>query len=78
MIAARVLAAFKHAVEAAASRPLARPEHPDIPGARHVMFDGFPYLAFYAVNGDGVVVVAVEYATREYVGRVASRVAATK
>jgi plasmid stabilization system protein ParE len=53
--------------------PLSRPEHPDIRGARFVLFEGFPYLAFYAVKGRDVVVVSVEYATRDYVDRVAKR-----
>jgi plasmid stabilization system protein ParE len=72
-LAARVMAAFKDAVTLAAEMPLARPEHPDIPGARYVMLPGFPYMAFYAVKDGDVVVVAIEYATRDYVARIAKR-----
>jgi hypothetical protein len=32
------MAAFKEAVGYAASMSLARPEHPELPGARYVMF----------------------------------------
>ena len=58
--------------------PLSRPEHPDIPNARYVIFPRFPYLAFYTVKGDDIVVVSVEYATRDYVERVAKRTATAK
>jgi hypothetical protein len=37
------------------------------------MVHGFPYLLFYTVAGDDVVVIAVEYATRDYVDRIARR-----
>jgi len=67
------MAAFKDALDLVASMPLARPEHPDIPGARYVILDGFPYMAFYAVKDRDVVIVAVEYATRDYVDRIAKR-----
>lgn len=72
-LAARVMAAFKEAVGLVAMMPLSRPEHPYIPGARFVMFDGFPYMLFYTVVDEDVVVVAVEYATRDYVDRIARR-----
>jgi len=72
-LAARIMAAFKSAVLQIEAMRLGRPEHPDIPGARYVMFEGFPYLAFYTVNGDDVVIVAVEYATRDYVDRISKR-----
>lgn len=58
--------------------PFSRPGHPDIPNARYVIFPRFPYLAFYTVKGDDIVVVSVEYATRDYVERVAKRTAAAK
>jgi hypothetical protein len=37
------------------------------------MFSGFPYLAFYTVKDGDVVVVAIEYATRDYVARITKR-----
>jgi plasmid stabilization system protein ParE len=73
-LAARVLDAFKQAVQSVEAMPLSRPEHPDIPGARWVLFQDFPYIAFYTVKDSEVVVVAVEYATRDYVDRVTNRV----
>ena len=72
-LAARVMAAFKEAIRLIASMPLSRPEHSDIPGARYVMFQAFPYMMFYTVIDGGVVVVAVEYATRDHVDRIAGR-----
>jgi len=77
-LAAKVLAAFREAVELVAEAPLARPEHPEIPGARYVVFKGFPYLVFYAVKETEVVVVAVEYATRDYVARITPRIVGAK
>jgi plasmid stabilization system protein ParE len=46
----------------------------DIAGARWVLFQDFPYIAFYTVMDGEVVVVAVEYGTRDYVDRVIRRV----
>ena len=69
-LATRVMTSFKEAVGLVAAMPLSRPEHPDIPGARYVMFQGFPYMVFYTVVDGDVVVVAVEYATRDYVDRI--------
>jgi plasmid stabilization system protein ParE len=73
-LAVRVLDAFKHAVRSVETMPLSQPEHPDIRGARWVLFDNFPYIAFYTVKDDNVIVVAVEYASRDYIERVTSRV----
>jgi plasmid stabilization system protein ParE len=72
-LAARVLGAFKEAAALADSMPLSRPEHPDVPGARYVILQGFPYMLFYTVLDGDVVIVAVEYATRDYVERLARR-----
>lgn len=72
-LAARVMAAFKEAVGLVATMPLSRPEHPEIPDARYVLFQGFPYILFYTVVDKDVVVVAVEYATRDYVDRITKR-----
>jgi plasmid stabilization system protein ParE len=77
-LAARVMVAFREAVETAAEMALARPEHPDIPGARWVLFKSFPYLVFYTVKDGDVVVVAVEYATRDYVARISQRTEGAK
>jgi plasmid stabilization system protein ParE len=73
-LAGRVLEAFKHAMASVEAMPLSRPEHPDIVGARWVQLERFPYVAFYTVKDGGVVVVAVEYATRDYVERVEERI----
>jgi plasmid stabilization system protein ParE len=73
-LAARVLSSFKQAMESVGGMPLSRPEHPDIPGVRYAIFEGFPYMAFYTLKGEDVVVVSVEYATSDYVERVAQRV----
>jgi plasmid stabilization system protein ParE len=72
-LAARVLDAFKQAVQSVEEMALAQAEHPDIPGARWVLLRDFPYVAFYTVKGSEMVVVAVEYATRDYVDRVRNR-----
>lgn len=72
-LAQRVLGAFRQAVQRVEATPLARPEHPEIPGVRFVLFTDFPYLAFYTVTGGEIVVIAVEYATSDYVERVERR-----
>lgn len=72
-LATRVMAAFKEAIGLVAAMPLSRPEHPEIPDARYVLFQGFPYMLFFTVVDGDVVVVAVEYATRDYVDRIARR-----
>ena len=77
-LAARVVAAFREAVQGVEEMALSRPEHPDIPGARFVLLSKFPYIAFYTVKGDDVIVVSVEYATSDYVARVSKRVEAQK
>lgn len=75
-LAARVMKAFREAVDLIVAMPLSRPEHPAIPRARYVMLGTFPYLVFYTVvDRDDVVVVAVEYATRDYVDRIRTRAA---
>jgi len=77
-LATRMTTAFKDAVGRAASMSLGRPEHPEIPGARYVMLEGFPYMLFYTVIDQDIVVVAVEYATRDYVDRIARRTQGTR
>jgi plasmid stabilization system protein ParE len=72
-LAERVLAAFRDATRQITESPLARPEHPDIPGARFVQLQSFPYLVFYAVGERTVIIVSVEYATRDYVARITGR-----
>jgi hypothetical protein len=53
-------------------------EHPDVLGARYIMMSGFPYMVFYTVRDRAAVVVAVEYATRDYVDRIAKRTEGAK
>ncbi len=77
-LAVRVLAAFREAVSLVQSMPRTRPEHPDIPGARYVILAGFPYVVFYTVKESDIIVVAVEYATRDYVERVSKRSAGSE
>jgi plasmid stabilization system protein ParE len=72
-LAARLLDAFKQAIANVESMPLSPPEHPDIPGARCVLLERFPYMAFYTMREGEVVVIAVEYASRDYIDRVVSR-----
>jgi hypothetical protein len=50
-----VLDTFKRAVESVDAMPLSQPEHPDIPGARWVLFKDFPYIAFYTVKENQMV-----------------------
>lgn len=73
-LAARVLDAFKKAVASIESMPLSRPEHPDIPGARWVLLERFPYMTFYTMREGEVVIVAVEYASRDYIDQVVARI----
>jgi|SRR5882672_1433437 len=73
-LATRVLEAFKQAVVSVEWMPLSRPEHPDIPGARWVLLARFPYMAFYTVKEAEVVIVALEYASRDYIDRVVDRI----
>jgi plasmid stabilization system protein ParE len=73
-LATRVLDAFKQAVASVESMPLSRPEHPDIRGARWVLLERFPYMAFYTVREGEVVIVAVEYASRDYIDQVVHRI----
>ena len=74
-LAARLMVAFREALEPIAAMPLGCPEHPEILGARYLLFNGFPYHAFYTVKDGDAVVVAVEYATRDYVDRITKRTA---
>ena len=74
LLAARVVAASTEAIRNSAGMPDSSPMHPDIPGSRFIALRGFPYLVFYTVTGPELVVLAVEYATRDYVARVTARV----
>jgi plasmid stabilization system protein ParE len=73
-LATRVLDAFKRAVASVASMPFSRPEHPDIPSARWVLLERFPYMVFYTLREGEMVIVAVEYTSRDYIERVLDRV----
>jgi plasmid stabilization system protein ParE len=73
-LAARVLSEFNASLQTVVAMPLSRPEHPDIPGVRYVLFPNLPYLAFYVVAGPDVVVVAVEHGVSDYAARVLRRV----
>src|SRR5580698_7208127 len=73
-LAARVLDSFKQAIASVEAMPLSRPEHSEIAGARWVQLERFPYVAFYTVKDGDVVVVAMEYATRDFVDRVEKRI----
>ena len=74
-LAARLMTSFRDCIHTIEALAHTRPEHPDIPGARFVAFPGFPYLVFYTVNDDGnIYVVAIEYATSDYVEQVPTRV----
>ncbi|MBX3233292.1 MAG: hypothetical protein KIT84_33390 [Labilithrix sp.] len=68
-----MMTAFKDATSLITEMPLVRPEHPDISGARYVLLQRFPYMVFYTVVEKDIVIVAVEYATRNYVERVTRR-----
>jgi plasmid stabilization system protein ParE len=68
---------FQQAVSAVETIPLARQEHPDIPGVRLVHFATLPYFAFYLVDRDDVVVIAVEHDASDYAARVLKRAAGT-
>jgi plasmid stabilization system protein ParE len=72
-LATRLMTSFKGAVGLVATMPLSRPEHPDIAGARYIMLQGFPHMIFYTAFDTDVIVIAVEYATRDYVDRINNR-----
>jgi len=59
-LASRVLRELNQALAAVESMPLARQEHPDIPGVRLVHLATFPLFAFYLVDGSNIVVVFVD------------------
>lgn len=72
-LASRMMSAFRDASALIAEMPLGRPEHPDIADARYVLLQRFPYMVFYTLVDRDVIIVAVEYATRDYVERIAKR-----
>lgn len=48
-----MMAAFNDAVALAEMMALGRPEHPEIPGARFIPFERFPYLLTFPSEGQG-------------------------
>jgi plasmid stabilization system protein ParE len=73
-LAARVFSEFEASLHSVVAMPLSRPEHPDIPAVRYVLFPKLPYLAFYVVVGPDIVVIAVEHGASDYAARVLRRV----
>lgn len=72
-LAARVIGEFKDSLPTVVAMPLSRPEHPEIPGVRYVPFPKLPYLVFYVVDGNDIVVIAVEHEASDYADRVLRR-----
>jgi len=64
-LAARAAKAFRSAVKSIASAPLLNPPYPDVPGVRRKVMSRFPYLVFYAVDEDKVVVLEVLHAAKK-------------
>jgi plasmid stabilization system protein ParE len=73
-LAARVALEFQGAMATVVAMPLSRPEHPDLPGVRYVLFPKLPYMAFYVVDGTDIAVIAVEHSSSDYVVHVLTRV----
>ena len=77
-LAARVVSVFNASLPTVVAMPLSRPEHPEMPGVRYVLFARFPYMAFYVVDGDDIVVIAVEHTASDYASRVLRRVGSAR
>jgi plasmid stabilization system protein ParE len=73
-LAARIVNEFNASLPDVVAMPLSRPEHPDIPGVRYVLFATLPYLMLYVIDGPDVVVIAVEHGASDYTNRVLRRV----
>ena len=69
-LAARIVSEFNASLPTVVAMPLSRPEHPDVPGVRYVLFARFPYMAFYVIDGNDIVVIAVEHTASDYASRV--------
>jgi plasmid stabilization system protein ParE len=64
-LAARAAKAFRSAVMSIAIDPLLNPPYPDVPGVRRKVMPRFPYLVFYVVDDDKVVVLEVLHAAKK-------------
>lgn len=64
-LAARAAKAFRSAVRSIASDPLLNPPYPDVLGVRRKVMSRFPYLVFYALDDDKVVVLDVLHAAKK-------------
>ncbi|MGE4355284.1 type II toxin-antitoxin system RelE/ParE family toxin [Halothiobacillus sp.] len=64
-LAARAAKAFRSAVKSIASDPLLNPPYPDVPGVRRKVMSRFPYLVFYLLDDDKVVVLDVLHAAKK-------------
>lgn len=64
-LAARAAKAFRSAVMSIASDPLLNPPYPDVPGVRRKVMARFPYLIFFIVDGEKVVVLEVLHAAKK-------------
>ena len=65
VLAARAAKAFRSAVRSIASDPLLNPPYPDVPGVRRKVMSRFPYLVFYVVDDDRVVVLDVLHTAKK-------------
>ncbi len=64
-LAARAAKAFRSAVKSIASDPLLNPPYPDVPGVRRKVMSRFPYLVFYLLDDDKVVVLDVLHSAKK-------------
>lgn len=64
-LAARAAKAFRSAVMSIANDPLLNPPYPDVPGVRRKVMSRFPYLIFYALDDDKVVVLDVLHTAKK-------------
>lgn len=64
-LAGRAAKAFRSAVKSIASDPLLNPPYPDVPGVRRKVMSRFPYLVFYLLDDDKVVVLDVLHSAKK-------------
>lgn len=63
-LAVRAAKAFRSAVMSIAGDPLLNPPYPDVPGVRRKVMSRFPYLVFYVVDDEKVVILEVLHAAK--------------
>lgn len=63
-LAARAAKAFRSAVKSIASDPLLNPPYLDVPGVRRKVMSRFPYLVFYLLNDNTVVILDVQHVAK--------------